>query len=464
MSEKESSKRIRLIVEGGPTREFPGDRTFVIGRSQHVDFSIPHPNLSREHVRMSMKDGEVWLEDLGSANGTFVQGQRIPAKSSVKLKPHYRVLLGSGSNVILSFEAIEATEPLPAPEPKGDIDLPSTRERTMAAITRNQRVRDEAESQGSPEKSVKMELDFPQQHFPHEVKKEKMAELRILEAKKQRVLEDIQYKEREVDDLRTKVRSLREETLKLKDQAENFKRDLKEQADLYKREIDPLVLRKADLEKCVQELDVIYEEKIDSLESGFRDLKETLEESHSVRMARSDKEFKEKTKRLDEEYANKLNFLESEINSVRGEGERLRDQLIREKNELEENLRKVRAEAEKLEADRKLEQVRIDTETAKLQGAKLKLENEIEAIRRDREKVHADTQRLIDQGKSARVARDEARQGVEEAKRDLEIVRETIADVKKSEAKNLERIEELKAHIASLETSAQGIDATIRKA
>jgi pSer/pThr/pTyr-binding forkhead associated (FHA) protein len=210
MSENESSKRIRLTVEGGPTREFPGDRTFVIGRSQNADFSIPHPNLSREHVRFSLKDGEVWLEDLGSANGTYVQGQRIPPKSSIKLKSHYRILLGTGSNVVISFEVVEGYEPLPAPEPRGDVDLPTARERTLAAITRNQRVRDANEtgahtvhgfvpagvhSSGTinksstnvlevTEKSQKMELDFPQQHFPHEVKKEKMAELRILEAKK----------------------------------------------------------------------------------------------------------------------------------------------------------------------------------------------------------------------------------------------------------------------------------------
>ncbi len=511
MSEKDSSKRIRLTVEGGPTREFPGDRTFVIGRSQNADFSIPHPNLSREHVRFSLKDGEVWMEDLGSANGTFVQGQRIPPKSSVKLKPHYRVLLGTGSNVVLSFEVVEGYEPLPAPEPKGDVDLPTARERTLAAITRNQKARDgtgfnsgistkmstvastsssiledrgaqlqaqaraqaQAQAQADQkveldkptrEKTGKMELDFPQQHFPHEVKKEKMAELRILEAKKQRVLEDIQYKEREVDDLRTKIRGMREESLKLKDQTENFKRDLAEQSTTFKTVIEPLAARKADLEKCVHELDVIYEEKIDSLETGFRDLKATLEESHGVRMARSDKEFKEKARRLDEEYANKLNSLESEINSVRTEGERLRDQLVHEKQTLEENLRKVRAEAEKLEADRKLEQVRIDTETAKLQGSKLKLENEIQTILREREKVHGDTQRLVEQAKAARAAREEARAQVEEAKRDLDTLRQTVADVKKSEAKNLERIDELRGHITSLEKSAEGIQSIIRKA
>lgn len=461
MSEKESSQRIRLTVEGGPTREFPGDRTFVIGRSQNADFSIPHPNLSREHVRVSLKNGEVWMEDLGSANGTFVQGQRIPAKSTVKIKPGYRVLLGTGSNVILLLEAVEGYEPLPEPEPKGDVDLPTARERTLAAITRNQNAR-AAETPEQRErtrntithgKPIKMELDFPQQHFPHEVKKEKVAELRILEAKKQRVIEDIQYKEREIDDLRSKIREMREESLKLKEQTES-----------YKKEVQPLADRKLDLEKCVAELDVIYEEKIDALETGFRDLKSTLEESHSVRMARSDKEHKEKVRKLDEEYARKLQQLENETESVRNEGEKLRDTLIKEKKTLEETLRKVRAEAHELEAERRLLQVRIDTEIAQLQGQKLKLENEIETTRRSGEIIARDAQATAERVSAEKAKLEETRRSVQEAKSEYERVRHAIETVKQSEEKNLLRIEELKRNILDLERKAEGIQGSLRVA
>lgn len=449
MSEAGSSKRIRLAIEGGPTREFPGDRTFVIGRSRNADFSIPHPNLSREHVRLSLKDGEAWMEDLGSANGTFVQGQRVPAKSTVKLKPHYRVLLGTGSGVVFSCEVVEGAEPLADPEPKGDADLPTARERTLAAITRNQLARDE--------KSAKMELDFPRQHFPHEAKKEKLAEFRILEAKKQRVLEDIQYKEREIDDLRTKIRGMREEALKLQDQTESFKRDLAEQVGLFQREIGPLEARKADLEKCVRELDLIYEEKIDALETGFRELKRTLEESHAERMARADKDFKERIRRIDEEYAGKLESLEAEIGAVRSEGEGLRDRIAKENRDLQEGLRQVRADAERVEAERKLEQVRIDTETARLQGDRLKLENELEAARLDRDRTRAETDRLVERGKEAQASR-------EEAERDLENLRRTVSEVRRDETKNLERIGELKSQVSALERNAEGIAETIRKA
>jgi len=460
MSEKESSKRIRLTVEGGPTREFSGDRAFVIGRSQNVEFTIPHPNLSREHVRISLKEGEVWMEDLGSANGTFVQGQKVPPKSIVKLKPNYRVLLGTGSNVILSFEAVEASGPLAdlAP-PKGDVDLPTAHERTMTSQQRFDPPPKTTDSLKTSEPSktltkshAKLELDFPPSVFPQEAKKEKGAELRILEAKKQRVLEDIQYKEREVDDLRSKIRSLREESLKLKEQTESFK-----------KEIQPLSERKVDLEERVTQLDHTYAAKIDELESGFNDLKQTLEESHAVRMARADKDYKDRTRKIDDDFARKLQELESETKAVRIEGERLRDTLLKEKREYEENLKKVRNDAATLEAERRLAQVRIDTDLAQLQGTKMKLENELENLRRKHGKVTADTNLILEQGRIEQMKLEETRKTTLAVLGEQEHLKRTIEDIKQSESKNIRRIEELKSTIQTLENKAQGIEGVIRQ-
>ena len=48
----------------------------VIGRSDDVDISIPDSRISRHHLRIIQEGGEVVIEDMGSTNGTFVNGKR----------------------------------------------------------------------------------------------------------------------------------------------------------------------------------------------------------------------------------------------------------------------------------------------------------------------------------------------------------------------------------------------------
>ena len=80
-------------------------RGVVIGRSAaDSDFVIDSPELSRSHVRLSEKDGILYLEDLGSANGTVLNG--------LKLKPAQLVALHNGDELELavSIFAVEFQE------------------------------------------------------------------------------------------------------------------------------------------------------------------------------------------------------------------------------------------------------------------------------------------------------------------------------------------------------------------
>lgn len=57
-------------------RLLPGSMK-TLGRAQTVDFVVDAALVSRVHCRFTLDDGGLGVEDLGSTNGTFVNGRRI---------------------------------------------------------------------------------------------------------------------------------------------------------------------------------------------------------------------------------------------------------------------------------------------------------------------------------------------------------------------------------------------------
>jgi ABC-type multidrug transport system ATPase subunit/pSer/pThr/pTyr-binding forkhead associated (FHA) protein len=72
------------------------DREVIhIGRAVENDLVLPHPSVSSRHARFTrMKDGLVRVEDLGSTNGTYVEGERVGAKGAIA-QPGQRVNIGA---------------------------------------------------------------------------------------------------------------------------------------------------------------------------------------------------------------------------------------------------------------------------------------------------------------------------------------------------------------------------------
>ena len=72
---------------------FPVQGISVIGRqNDRVNIHLDHPHVSRLHARVTAMGNQITIEDLGSANGTYVNGMRIG--KSVPLKPKDRVDVG----------------------------------------------------------------------------------------------------------------------------------------------------------------------------------------------------------------------------------------------------------------------------------------------------------------------------------------------------------------------------------
>ncbi|MBI2265979.1 MAG: FHA domain-containing protein [Armatimonadetes bacterium] len=91
-----------FLVEEGTGREFSISRPdLVMGRGTvqegtHLDLSTADPQgtVSRRHGRILFSDGVFAVEDLGSANGTFVNNVRLSSGIRVPLKDGDRVRLG----------------------------------------------------------------------------------------------------------------------------------------------------------------------------------------------------------------------------------------------------------------------------------------------------------------------------------------------------------------------------------
>jgi pSer/pThr/pTyr-binding forkhead associated (FHA) protein len=58
-------------------RVFPLKDTTVIGRSPDCDISLAAAHLSRRHAQLQVIDGALFVKDLGSANGTFLNGKQV---------------------------------------------------------------------------------------------------------------------------------------------------------------------------------------------------------------------------------------------------------------------------------------------------------------------------------------------------------------------------------------------------
>ena len=79
-----------VITSDDRVREFTQSRV-VLGRSKEADLRIDDPNVSRKHAAIYWNDDRLVLEDLGSTNGTMVNG--YPVTTTV-LRPQDVVAIG----------------------------------------------------------------------------------------------------------------------------------------------------------------------------------------------------------------------------------------------------------------------------------------------------------------------------------------------------------------------------------
>lgn len=105
----------KLIAQSAPLagETIVIDRDMVIGRHQQADIVLQAAHVSRRHAGLSLRDQQLWLEDLGSSNGTQVNGQ--PVTAPVQLQVGDVISLQD-----LQFEVQQETAAAPAVQSASD--------------------------------------------------------------------------------------------------------------------------------------------------------------------------------------------------------------------------------------------------------------------------------------------------------------------------------------------------------
>jgi len=99
-----SHNQHKLTMTEGPTAGeiYPIEQDeVVLGRESGVDILIDSPGISRRHARIFVENDQYTLEDLGSSNGTFLNGERLRGRLGLKHGDEIRL----GRTVALIYEA-----------------------------------------------------------------------------------------------------------------------------------------------------------------------------------------------------------------------------------------------------------------------------------------------------------------------------------------------------------------------
>lgn len=118
MSSTTPSYALRFISGKYQGGEFPlrMDREITIGRASELDMVLIEDMVSRRHAKIHTADGQVVITDIGSTNGTFVNGEKV---KRARLKEGDRVLIGTS---IIKLVTIDPASILSETEAKTQLE------------------------------------------------------------------------------------------------------------------------------------------------------------------------------------------------------------------------------------------------------------------------------------------------------------------------------------------------------
>jgi len=153
-----------LFKEDGQRRDLDVKRESVVfGRSGDCDFQIPLAVISRRHCKLSQKGGKLYVKDLGSSNGTFLNNKRI---LQAEVKAGDRLTIGPVIFTVVIDGAPTEIEPVVTilnPPAAGTEGAPTVAQAPSGAMAPTVATSSESSEKGSTEKDsggIDLEADL----------------------------------------------------------------------------------------------------------------------------------------------------------------------------------------------------------------------------------------------------------------------------------------------------------------
>lgn len=116
-----------IPLDGSPALLIIREVTLVGRKGGECDIALEHPSISKLHCAIARTDGLLFVRDLGSTNGTKVNGQRVtrgallPGDELTFANIRFKVFLGPGE---MPAKPNDHTEVLTIPNRPGEDDFP----------------------------------------------------------------------------------------------------------------------------------------------------------------------------------------------------------------------------------------------------------------------------------------------------------------------------------------------------
>jgi len=129
------------------------DKKTIIGRDPGCDITLPLEHLSRQHVILEVKNGQLHIQDLDSSNGTFLNGKRVTntrinAGDKIKLDvltfevngptldPNKTIIRTAPAEGKAQPQSKATAKPKPTPRPKAKTQLPSSTNKAKSKVAK----------------------------------------------------------------------------------------------------------------------------------------------------------------------------------------------------------------------------------------------------------------------------------------------------------------------------------------